>query len=98
MSKTTRGIREPGAPGVAAVMAKPVYFISSRPEAYEVAGEVGHDEAEAIAQTIAEHASGRFPGVEFRIDGEWHSHQPGMEGVAAYIEDNWERWIGKVSV
>jgi hypothetical protein len=79
-------------------MNKPVYYVSNRPEAYEVAGEIGHDEAAAIAATIVQHCRRHFPGIEFRIDGEWHSHQPGMEKVAAYIEDNWQQWIGQVPV
>ncbi len=97
MNKSARaaGI-EAHRPGVAGAVAKPVYFVSNRPEAYEVAGEVGHDEAEAIARAIVEHAGHRFPGVEFRVDGEWHSHQPGMEKVAAYIEEHWEQWIGHI--
>lgn len=79
-------------------MKRPVYYVSSRPEAYEIAGEVGHDAAAAIARTIAENASRHFPGVDFRIDDQWHSHQPGMEKIAAYIEDHWQHWTGQVSV
>jgi hypothetical protein len=79
-------------------MMRPVYYISNRPEAYEVAGEVGYDEAAAIARTIAEHAARHFPGIDFRVDGEWHTHQAGMEKVAAYIEDHWQQWMGQVPV
>jgi hypothetical protein len=84
--------------GVAGAVAKPVYYVSNRPEAYEVGGEVGDEEAAAIARTIAAHAARRFPGVDFRVDDQWHSHQPGMEKVAAYIEDHWQQWIGQVPV
>ena len=77
----------------AGIVAKPVYYVSDRPEAYEITGEVSHEEAAAIGQAIVEHAGRRFPGVEFRIDGDWHSHQPGMETVAAYIEEHWQRWV-----
>lgn len=82
--------------GVTGVVEKPVYYVSDRPEAYEIAGEVSHDEAAAIARTIVEHAGRRFPGIQFRVDSQWHSHQPGMEKVAAYIEEHWEHWIGQV--
>ena len=75
---------------------KPVYFVSSRPEAYEVCGEIGHDEARAIGRTIAEHAARRFPGVEFRVDDSWHQHQHGMEHVAAFIEAHWQQWAEAV--
>jgi hypothetical protein len=77
---------------------RPVYYVSSRPEAYEVAGEVGHDEAESIARAIVDHVRRRFPDVEFRIDDQWHSHQPGMERIAAYIEDHWQHWTGQIRV
>jgi hypothetical protein len=99
MSKSANAARsEAGRRGVAGTVARPVYYVSSRPEAYEIAGEVGHDEATAIARTIADHAAKRFPGVEFRVDGQWHSHQPGMEKVAAYIEDHWQEWTGQLPV
>jgi len=70
----------------------PVYFVSNRPEAYEVFGEVERREAHLIAEAIVAHARKRFPGVEFRIDDAWHQHQHGMEHVAAHIEANWEQW------
>ncbi len=72
---------------------RPVYFVSDRPEAYEIAGEVGHEEAGEIGRLIAERAGHRFPGVEFRVDSEWHSQQPGMERVSAYIEEHWQHWV-----
>ncbi|MBI4984440.1 MAG: hypothetical protein HZC24_03605 [Rhodocyclales bacterium] len=79
-------------------MDKPVYFISDRPEAYEVWGEVSHEEAKAIARTIAEHAARHFSDVEFRIDSAWHNHGPGMGKVADYIDSNWEAWAAAVLV
>ncbi|HEX8963989.1 MAG TPA: hypothetical protein VF801_13390 [Rhodocyclaceae bacterium] len=97
MSKPANVARdEAHRPGVASV-ARPVYYVSSRPEAYEIAGEVGHAEAMTIARTIAAHAGRRFPGVEFRVDDQWHTHQPGMEKVAAYIEDHWQEWSGQAA-
>lgn len=72
---------------------RPVYFISDRPEAYEVWGEVGHDEAIDIARLIAERAGRKFPGIEFRVDHGWHEHLPGMEKVSSYIEDHWQGWV-----
>lgn len=70
-----------------------IYYVSDRPEAYEVFGEVSYDEARDIGRLIAERAARRFPDVEFKLDGAWHSHQHGMEPVAAYIEDNWQAWV-----
>ena len=72
--------------------ARPVYFISSRPEAYEVAGEVDLERARELAHTIAERAARRYPTVEFRIDDQWHLHDEQLTGVANYIESHWERW------
>jgi hypothetical protein len=71
----------------------PVYYISDRPEAYELNGEVSHAEARAIGELIAERAARHFPGIEFKVDSAWHSHQHGMERVAAYIEDHWQEWV-----
>lgn len=70
-----------------------VYYISNRPEAYEVFGEVSLEESSRIARLIAEHAARRFPGIEFWVDGRWHTHQPGMEIVTAYIESHWQEWV-----
>ena len=72
---------------------RPVYFISNRPEAYELGGEVGHDAALEIARLIADHASRRFPGIDFRIDGDWHAHGNSMNEVVAYIEGHWQGWV-----
>ncbi len=69
-----------------------VYFVSSRPEAYEVFGEIEHHQARAIAEAIVAHAKRRFPGIEFKVDDDWHHHQHGMEHVATYIEANWQTW------
>lgn len=77
---------------------KPVYYVSTRPEAYEVCGEVGHDEAEALARMIADHAARHFPKVEFRVDDAWHMHPPGMELVAAYIDDHVQGWAAELAV
>jgi len=74
------------------MMEKPTYFISDRPEAYEVWGEVSYEDAKAIAKTIADHAARRFPDIEFRIDSAWHSHGSGLQKVAEYIDTNWEKW------
>lgn len=70
-----------------------VYYVSDRPEAYEIFGEVSHDEARDIGKLIAARAARYFPGVEFKVDSTWHSHQHGMEQVAAYIEDHWQDWV-----
>lgn len=74
---------------------RPVYFVSDRPEAYEIFGEVGHDEAKAIGRMIVERAAARFPDIEFRIDGGWHSHPPAMDRVAVYIESHWQDWAAE---
>jgi hypothetical protein len=81
-------------PVVEPVTSRGVYYVSSRPEAYETNGEISHEEARAIGQTIAERAGRRFPGVSFKVDDSWHRHQHGMEHVAAYIEANWQDWTG----
>lgn len=82
-----------GARNVAAE--RSVYYVSNRPEAYEICGEVGHDEARDIGNLIAERAARHFPDVEFKVDSVWHSHQHGMEKVAAYIEDHWQDWVSE---
>lgn len=74
---------------------KPVYYVSARPEAYEVWGEIGHDEARQIGELIAERAARRFPNIEFRVDDAWHDHLPGMELVASYIDANWSAWAAE---
>lgn len=76
---------------------RPVYFISDRPEAYEYWSEIGPLEAREFARTIAEHAARRFPKVEFRIDSEWHSHDPLLDPVAAYIASHWQRWAAETA-
>lgn len=81
-----------GDKGLRVAAARPVYFVSDRPEAYELWGEVGHDEAMAIARLIAERAARKFPAIEFRVDHGWHDHLPGMEKVSAYIEGHWQGW------
>lgn len=91
---TTSG--QAGRPGPELVAERPVYFISSRPEAYEICGEISHEQARTIGKAIAEQAGKRFPGVEFKVDDGWHHHQHGMEHVATYIEANWERWAEAV--
>lgn len=85
-----------GSAGAKGAAAAQVYYISDRPEAYEVAGEVSHEAAMEIARIIAERAARRFPDIEFRVDSQWHSQPQGMEPVAAYIESNWERWVEHV--
>lgn len=72
---------------------KAIYYVSSRPEAYEIFGEVGHDEARCFGETIARHAAQHFPSIEFKVDDAWHAHQPGMEHVGIYIESHWQGWI-----
>jgi len=71
---------------------KAVYYVSARPEAYEIWGEVGHDEAGQLARAIAARAARHFPHIEFRVDDTWHDHAPGMEVVAAYIDRHWQAW------
>lgn len=74
---------------------RPIYFVSDRPEAYEIFGEVGHAEAKRFGQLIAACAGRHFPAIEFRVDSAWHSHQHGMEHVAAYIEAHWQEWVAE---
>jgi hypothetical protein len=71
---------------------RPVYFISNRPESYECWGEVGREKADRLARIIAEHAAKQFPGIDFRIDGEWHSHDPRTTEASSYIESHWQSW------
>lgn len=73
----------------------PVYFVSDRPEAYEIWAEVSHDEAERIGRTIAAHAHEDFPEIDFRVDHEWHVHPPGMEHVAAHIDAHLQSWVNE---
>lgn len=70
----------------------PVYFVSDRPEAYELWGEVSHEQAHQLAETIVRHAAKHFRGIEFRIDGHWHTQAPGTEPIANYIESHWQSW------
>jgi hypothetical protein len=72
-----------------------IYYVSDRPEAYEIWGEIGHDEAARIGRLIAERAGRHFPSIEFRVDGDWHVHQPGTERVAAFIEDHLPAWVSE---
>ena len=70
-----------------------VYYVSDRPEAYELWGEIGHADAARIGRLIAERAGRQFRDFEFRVDGNWHVHQPGTEQVAAYIEEHLQDWV-----
>lgn len=90
-ASTTYG-RTESEPRLELVDERPVYFISNRPEAYEVFGEIERHHAHLIAGAIAAHATQRFPGIEFKVDDDWHHHQHGMEHVATYIEANWQHW------
>lgn len=74
---------------------KPVYYVSTRPEAYEYWNEIGPDEARQLGALIVEHAARHFPAIEFRADDAWHVHPPGMEPVAAYIDSHWQRWAAE---
>lgn len=71
---------------------KSVYYVSARPEAYEMWSEVGREEARQLGELIAKRAARRFPSIEFRVDEVWHDHLPGMELVAAYIDSHWQTW------
>ena len=73
------------------LVARRTYYVSSRPEAYEVWGEVSKGEALELAREIAHHAAEHFPDVDFAIDENWHTHQAESD-IAAYIEDNWIAW------
>lgn len=84
-------------PRAASMPARPVYFISDRPEAYELWGEVSHEEAVRIGRVIAERARRRFPTFEFRIDAGWHVHPVGSEEVAAFIEDHAAQWLAEAT-
>lgn len=81
-------------PGAQEAPGPRVYYVSDRPEAYELYGEVSLPEAKQIGKLIAQNAARAFPDVEFRVDSAWHSHQRGMERVAAYIERHWQEWVG----
>lgn len=72
--------------------ARPQYFISDRPEAYEIWGEISREDAMALVRLIADHAARRFPHIEFRIDCNWHTHDHCTELAAAYIESHWQAW------
>jgi hypothetical protein len=80
----------------AAIVERPVYYVSDRPEAYELWGEIGHDAAADIGRLVAERAGRRFPNIEFRVDGSWHLHEPGTEGVAEFIEEQLPAWVEEV--
>ncbi len=77
-------------------MTRPIYQVSGRPEAYEIWGEVTHEQARAIAAVIVRQASAHFPHVEFRISDTWSMHGQGLNQVAAYIEKHWQRWAAGV--
>lgn len=90
---TATAVHTGARPQAAPTTALPVYFISDRPEAYEIWGEVSREEALSIAALIAARAAQRFPDIEFRIDGSWHTHPATMGHVAEYIEGNWQSWL-----
>lgn len=71
---------------------RPVYYVSTRPEAYEQWGEVGLEAASRLAALIAERAGRRFPDIEFRCDAEWHVHPADLTVVAAYIDAHMQDW------
>ena len=73
--------------------AKPVYYVSTRPEAYEYWGEVGADDARRLGEIIAAQAARHFPAIEFRADDAWHVQPEGTEAVSAYIERHWQAWV-----
>jgi hypothetical protein len=72
---------------------KTAYYVSSRPEAYEYWGEVDLEKARRIGELIARRAARRFPGIEFRVDDDWHEHLPETALVAAYIDAHWLQWL-----
>ena len=76
---------------------KSVYYISARPETYELWGEVDHDMARRLADLIVERTAKRFPTIEFRIDEDWHMHPSGLEIVSTYIDDHLQTWVAEVS-
>lgn len=80
------------------LVARPVYFVSNRPEAYEISCEINRDAAIALARLIAERAGHKFPGIDFRVDGNWHTHDPALDHVAAYIESHWPGWASKAGI
>lgn len=71
---------------------RPVYFVSNRPESYEYWGEVSRERADKLARIIADHAARQFPSIDFRIDGEWHNHDPRTAAASSYIESHWQAW------
>lgn len=78
-----------------ATSGRPIYYISDRPEAYEIWGEIDHETAARIGRLVAKRAGRRFPGIEFRVDGSWHLHQAGSEGVAEFIEAHMPTWVAE---
>ena len=70
-----------------------VFYVSSRPEAYEIWGEVSHDDAREFGELIARKAAERFPHVEFQVTHDWHIQAHGMEAIASYIESHWQTWV-----
>lgn len=94
---TATAVRHGPRSGTLPAPAPPVYFVSDRPEAYEIWGEVSHDAARRIAALIAAHAGKRFPEIEFRVDGAWHSHPSSMGRVTEYIESHWQSWLAEAS-
>jgi hypothetical protein len=80
----------------AVVTAPRVYYVSDRPEAYELWGEVSQEQASRIGRLIAARAGEEFLDVEFRVDGAWHCHPAGSERVAEFIEDHVPAWVAEV--
>lgn len=76
---------------------RPVYYVSTRPEAYEYWGEVDAEKAQRLGELIAERAARHFPKIEFRTDAAWHSHPADMAGVADYIDRHWQTWAGELT-
>jgi len=79
------------------VAERPIYYVSDRPEAYDIWGEIDHQTALRIGRLIAERAGSRFPEIEFRVDAGWHRHAPGTEIVTAFIEEHLAAWLDEVS-
>lgn len=77
-------------------MARRIYYVSARPESYELWGEVSREDARTIAAAIVRQAAAHFPDIEFRVSDTWVLHDRDMNEVAAYIDAHWEKWAAAV--
>ena len=77
--------------------ARPIYFVSTRPEAYEIWGEIDRYTALRLARLIVERAEARFPAIDFQCDADWHVHTEETAVAAAFIEDHLPAWVAEIT-